>query len=511
MHVTNYRFTLDVNDAASQAMLSMRKGDSARRLLVTLSEGGKPYSIAEGCYAVFNAVRSDGAVYFGDCIVSDNVIACELDKAIATAEGRIDCDIALYGADGESLTSPRFALIVYAGVTTGDELEGTDEYHTLGELVLTANKTSTELMELKNTIADETAKANAAIQEFNGWYHETKDEMAELASDTKETCETLTKYCAQVIEDTETGTAELIENTERKCDNAIAEVDEVKESLAEEIRKALAEFSSVGMTVTLAADNWSNNAEYGAVQTVNIDGIAPTSSTAVVPESDSAAKYTNCGVRAVSQGEGVLTFAADEIPDAELSVKVATVSGQGGAILNCAPSYTEGGSTGVITGSYVGDGTGKVTVTMYYDAKYYPAQFTRTNTQATVNPRSIVLPRNDISTIILFVEDGDKIGTAYYITPTISPSITLQGDVDLEWENDSGDLLTDPNNMFSYSTPSAYINGNNLCLINNITIDKVKVSSIDDEYYLYDYSTDFNDLAGTTVNSSGVTYHYIAW
>ena len=149
-----YKFTLDVHSVASQAMLSVRKGDAVRRLSVTFCEDGAPYSIADGCYAVFNAVRSDGAVLFCDCAIKGDVITCDLKKAIASAEGRLDCDITLYSSDGEPVTSPRFSITVYAGVTSGDEVEDTDEYRTLGELVVGAERAA--------DAAEESAQASAA-------------------------------------------------------------------------------------------------------------------------------------------------------------------------------------------------------------------------------------------------------------------------------------------------------------------------------------------------------------
>lgn len=232
MKVSTYRFTLDLQETASQAMLSMRKGDSARRLLITLSDGGKPYRIADGCYAVVNAKRSDGAYWFGDCVISDSVISCDADGAIATAEGRLDCDVSLFSAVGELLTSPRFSITVFAGVTTSDSEDEGDEYHTLTELVVTAEKNAAALLELKNTIADETAKANEAIQEFNGWYYSTKDEMALLATDTRETCDKLTDDCEAAIlkaeqdwEEAKATAEEFAAELREDCEAVIAETE----------------------------------------------------------------------------------------------------------------------------------------------------------------------------------------------------------------------------------------------------------------------------------------------
>ena len=248
----------------------MRKGDGAKRMLISLADGGRPYVIDPGCYAVVNAKRSDGAYWFGDCVIANNTISCDADGAIATTEGRIDCDVTLFSADGEPITSPRFSIVIYPGVNSSDLEDEGDEYLTLTELVITADETATELIELKNSIAEETEKANEAIKEFNGWYDGAKTELAELTSNTRVITERLTSACAEVIDKTENDTAELIESTEQKCDEAIAGVEQAKEELSSDIKTELAEFSSTGKYITVPASAWQNDAELADTKSVRI-------------------------------------------------------------------------------------------------------------------------------------------------------------------------------------------------------------------------------------------------
>lgn len=158
-----YSFTLDMQSAVSQATLSARKGDKGKLLSVTLMSGGVPYEIEHGCYAVLNAVRaSDGEVVFGDCVIQDNSITYDTTALVSGAEGRVDCDITLYSPEGQAITSPRFAAVVYAGVTTGDDIEDTDEYRTLGELVAKAEKARV------SAEAAATQAAHGGAVSFNG-------------------------------------------------------------------------------------------------------------------------------------------------------------------------------------------------------------------------------------------------------------------------------------------------------------------------------------------------------
>lgn len=135
MNPTIYNFTLDLQSAVSQAVLSARKGDRARFASVTFMSGGVPYAIEHGCYAVLNAVReSDGAILFADCIIKDDTVTFNVSDLASGKEGRVDCDLTLYSPSGEAITSPRFAVVVYAGTTTGEDIESMGDYKTLYDL-----------------------------------------------------------------------------------------------------------------------------------------------------------------------------------------------------------------------------------------------------------------------------------------------------------------------------------------------------------------------------------------
>ena len=53
MERTEHRFSLDVQKTVAGTVIAMKKGETAHRLLITLSEEGMPYHIGEDCTAVF--------------------------------------------------------------------------------------------------------------------------------------------------------------------------------------------------------------------------------------------------------------------------------------------------------------------------------------------------------------------------------------------------------------------------------------------------------------------------
>ena len=58
MNLSVYRMTLDIRDMDSQLSFSLKQNDTMRRLIISLTDHCKPYTIPEGCYAVFTIKTS---------------------------------------------------------------------------------------------------------------------------------------------------------------------------------------------------------------------------------------------------------------------------------------------------------------------------------------------------------------------------------------------------------------------------------------------------------------------
>ena len=129
------RISLDIHNAGSGATVSAKRGDTGRKIAISLVEGGVPYIISADCYAVFTAKKPDGNVVFNDCMIENNSIIYEVTEQTVVVEGRVDCEIKLYGDGGKLITSPKFTLIVSGTVyDEGDEVESSDEFQALTAL-----------------------------------------------------------------------------------------------------------------------------------------------------------------------------------------------------------------------------------------------------------------------------------------------------------------------------------------------------------------------------------------
>lgn len=105
------RFTLDLNKQDSMEYVTVRQGDTAKGLSVTLMESGTPYSIAEGTAAVLAAQKPDGTYIYESCTVEDNRIMAVLPSSFTAAVGKLMACIRLTG-ESAALTSPAFTILV---------------------------------------------------------------------------------------------------------------------------------------------------------------------------------------------------------------------------------------------------------------------------------------------------------------------------------------------------------------------------------------------------------------
>ena len=138
---TEHKFALDVTRTASQVSISVKKRDTARRLLIHLVERGLPYHIGKDCYAVFTARKPDGKVVFNNCSIEECVILYDLTEQTVAAVGLMECEIILYGTGGKQLTSASFEIIVEDTIyDTETEVESTNEYNALADLIQKTQK-----------------------------------------------------------------------------------------------------------------------------------------------------------------------------------------------------------------------------------------------------------------------------------------------------------------------------------------------------------------------------------
>lgn len=128
MNNAEYSFTLDLQSVQSQTTLEVNSGDTARRLLIVLTNGGKTHKLAEGSMAVLSAKKSNGKYLFNKCsIINDNTtIRYDFTTATTDTPGLMQCELLIADPTEKTVISPRFMLMV-DDVINGDEIWSEDE------------------------------------------------------------------------------------------------------------------------------------------------------------------------------------------------------------------------------------------------------------------------------------------------------------------------------------------------------------------------------------------------
>ena len=135
MERTEHKITLDVHKTVSTTSVSVKKGDTAHRLLIILSEGGYPYHICEDCTAVFSAVKPDGTTIWNDCTIDNDVVIYDFTEQTTAALGVTNCEIQIYDPNGALLTSASFLLFVEDGASNRSAVVSSDEFAMLQTMV----------------------------------------------------------------------------------------------------------------------------------------------------------------------------------------------------------------------------------------------------------------------------------------------------------------------------------------------------------------------------------------
>lgn len=140
MNYTNYKITLDMKRIQSQVSIPVPQNDTARRLYIRLFQNGKIFELKDGIRAVFAGEKPDGTVLYNDCLIENqNTIRYDFTEQTTAVIGTVNCQIRVYLEDGSLLTTPSLTIVVYENVFSEDNIESSDEYHALNQLMEEAN------------------------------------------------------------------------------------------------------------------------------------------------------------------------------------------------------------------------------------------------------------------------------------------------------------------------------------------------------------------------------------
>lgn len=162
MQVTK-NITLDLLETGSPVIIKAKQNDrNTRYIAAHLYVGRLDYQVPSGTEIAFRYKKPDGTAGFYDALqdnspaitVSGNTVTVELVEQVLTVSGCVHCEINMYNATSEKLTTFTFEISVEESVLTDAEIISSDYYN-----VLTA-----EITKALQAVTDATEQAENAAQ-----------------------------------------------------------------------------------------------------------------------------------------------------------------------------------------------------------------------------------------------------------------------------------------------------------------------------------------------------------
>lgn len=205
------RISLDIHKASSGEAVNAKRGDTGRTIHISLVDGGVPYIISEGCYAVFTATKPDGNVVYNACTIENNTIIYEVTEQTAAVEGRVNCEIKLYGSDGKLITSPKFTILVHKTVySDGDKIESSNEFNALTALVTEAQKALESVDDVVSNAQGVVEKGQNVVDEAQKAINDAKDATSDAREAIKDIQDMKSSINDEVISDSTTWSSNKI-------------------------------------------------------------------------------------------------------------------------------------------------------------------------------------------------------------------------------------------------------------------------------------------------------------
>ena len=379
MNYVDYRFSLDTQEIGSQVFLTVKQGDTNRRLIINLTEGHEPYTIAEGCTAVLAGTKADGNAIFNNAVIEGNNIIYDFTEQTVAAVGSMKCEIRLY-MEGRKLCSPNFTISVLPDAVSDAQIQSLTEVNTLTGLINEA----TALIEDVNadlesggfvpalsigTVKTLPTGANATAS-ITGTGREPVLNLglpagpvgsaegmvfdAALSPDSTNPVQNKVLYAEfETVRDEQTEYAQGVavalaivgENLENKVDKAAGKGLSTNDFTTAEKKKlagieagankfvlndgaVTAEKIAAGavsrsVAVVLPDESWADNA-----QTVNVAAVTADNTVIVspAPAAGNYAAYTENAIRCTAQGAGTLTFECESAPSIDVTVNVTVIN-----------------------------------------------------------------------------------------------------------------------------------------------------------------------------------------
>ena len=177
MQVTK-NITLDLLETGSPVIIKAKQNDrNTRYIAAHLYVGRLDYQVPSGTEIAFRYKKPDGTAGFYDALpdnspaitVSGNTVTVELVEQVLTVAGCVHCEINMYNAASEKLTTFTFEISVEESVLTGAEIISSDYYNLLTSEIAKALQAVTDATEQAENAAQSAQEAADSAAMSKDW------------------------------------------------------------------------------------------------------------------------------------------------------------------------------------------------------------------------------------------------------------------------------------------------------------------------------------------------------
>lgn len=373
------RFQLDAGKAGSQTVIYARKGDSqAYGIIVTLVDKSAQISVPDECTVFLRGKKPDNTNVLYKGITENGMIKAYFGSKSFTAPGIMKCELMITDANGNMLYTPGFDVFIEELVQDDESIESSSEFTALQEVfstvknmelqigealeraeVFRVNGVYETLLELISGVPTPIPGSAYAVgtglpytiyvwtgnvDEDGGWLnvgevHGTPGKDGPYYTPTIDSLGNLTWINNGGLENPAPinimgprgyDTSKTVDNVfpDETGNIAIGAVRynismNLTENEKAQGRANTGSAKVVPTTVTLPTSGWSGAGPYtfsATVVAVNAGNIV-----IAAPAPASKAAYEDCGAYASAQGAGTITFTAETVPTAEITVNVTVI------------------------------------------------------------------------------------------------------------------------------------------------------------------------------------------
>ena len=227
-----YEITLDLKRDYHQVLI-MKEGDvDSREIIVTITDNGQLFDIT-GHIAKFKWHKPDHKYVFNDCLIQDKKAYIKCIEQMLVVGGLANVEVILYDLDNQTvLSTMKFDVSIKDSVISNTDIESTDEFGTLNDMILNNKELANSLKELEENISnaeeertiaenDRVANEEERVNSFNVLMEEANSEVERLKeeNDTASASAELAKEYSNISKSYAVGTGNLIREND-VVDNA---------------------------------------------------------------------------------------------------------------------------------------------------------------------------------------------------------------------------------------------------------------------------------------------------